>query len=371
MRSAAHGRLETVFMTGERGIGKSSLASFVRFIADRDDQILGLHTFLGGVTSLEEMVRRVFERLVKESVGNGWFDKVKEFFGNNVHRVGLFDVSVEFRAPGEDLRQLVRNFASALGNLMKRLEGEKKALFLTLDDINGLASSSEFADWLKSLVDEIATSREPLPICLALVGLEERRQSLIGLNPSLARVFDIVDIRAWEEEETRDFYQTAFAKVDVGIDNDALKSLVRFTGGLPVLAHEIGEAVFKIDDDNLIGRDDALQGIITAADIVGRKHLEPQVFRAIRSERYRTILRIIASDPSGTTFKRSSLLEVLSHDEKKVVDNFLIRMKDLNVIGRDPDRGPGTYRFQNLLHYVYFSLEAERAREVANRKLRF
>lgn len=69
MARAESGRLEVAFLIGERGIGKSSLASFVRFLAEREYQMIGLHTFLGGVTSLEEMARRVFDRLLKESVG--------------------------------------------------------------------------------------------------------------------------------------------------------------------------------------------------------------------------------------------------------------------------------------------------------------
>jgi len=53
VRAAASGRLQVAFVTGERGIGKSSLASFVRFLAERDHRAVGLHTFLGGVSSVE------------------------------------------------------------------------------------------------------------------------------------------------------------------------------------------------------------------------------------------------------------------------------------------------------------------------------
>ncbi|MBI4459701.1 MAG: ATP-binding protein [Acidobacteria bacterium] len=53
---SASGRLEVGFLIGERGIGKSSLASFVKLLSEREHGMLGLHTFLGGVDSLEEMV---------------------------------------------------------------------------------------------------------------------------------------------------------------------------------------------------------------------------------------------------------------------------------------------------------------------------
>ncbi len=360
--SAQSGHLEVVFLIGERGIGKSSLASFVRFLSERNHQVLGLHTFLGGVTSLEEMVRRVFDRLLKESVGKSWHGKIKQFFGNRIREIGLFGITMEFEAPTQDLRRMVHDFAPALRNLADRVKDEKRGLFLVLDDINGLASSSEFANWLKSLVDEIATSQQPLPLCLLLVGLEERRQALIGIQPSLARVFDLVEIRAWSTDETRTFYKNAFSSVGMDVEDQALDLLVRYTGGLPVIAHEIGDGTFTVDNDGRIDEDDAINGVIAAADIIGRKHLEPQVFRAIRSTRYRSILRKLAGQPFEATFQRSEVRKRLSGDEARVFDNFLRRMSQLNVVTRDLERGAGVYRFTNLLHYLYFRIEAAHAR---------
>ena len=232
--AAAGGRLQVAFLDGERGIGKSSLASIVRSIAERDLRVLGIHSFLGGVSSLEEMARRVFDRLLKESVGQVWHEQVKTFFGDHIKRVGLFGLSLEFSAPRQDLTRVVHDFATALRNLLAALRNQRSGLLLVLDDINGLAGSMAFANWLKSLVDEIATARDPLPLFILLVGLPERRHSLVALQPSLARVFDLVEIQPWSDPETRDFFLNAFSKVRVRVDQDALDVLVRYAGGLPV-----------------------------------------------------------------------------------------------------------------------------------------
>lgn len=359
--STTTGRLQVAFLSGERGIGKSSLASFVRSLVERDSQVLGLHTFLGGVQTLEEMVRRIFDRLLKESVDKTWHEKVKGFFGNHIRQVGLFGISVEFGASNRDLRRMAHDFAPALRSLAERLADEKKGILLILDDLNGLATSVDFANWLKSLVDEIATSKDPLPLCLILVGLEERRQSLVSLQPSLARVFDLVEIKPWDEEETRTFYKNSFSAIGVTVVEEAIDLLAHYTGGLPVLAHEIGDAVFKGDEDDLIDRKDAIRGIRNAAEIVGRKHLEPQIFGAIRSPRYRTILTTLAKETPLFEFRRSEIRGRLSKDEAKVLDNFLRRMTELGVLVRSPEKGAGCYRFSNLLHYTYFWIEAERA----------
>jgi hypothetical protein len=360
--AAAGGRLQVAFLLGERGIGKSSLASFVRSLAEREQRMLGLHTFLGGVTSLEELVRRVFDRLLKESVGQSWHGKVKSFFGDHIKQVGLFGISVELGASEKDLRRIVHDFVPALRNLTDRLADEKAGILLVLDDINGLATSEAFANWFKSLVDEIATSPAQLPLCLLLVGLEERRQELVRLQPSLARVFDLIEVRAWSDAETRSFFEEAFSRIETRVEADAADLLARFAGGLPMLAHEIGDAAFNHDSDNRIDRQDAIAAVTAAADIIGRKHLQPQVFHAVRSARYRNILRKVAREPFEDAFQRSQALERLAGDERKVLDNFLRRMSKIGVLTRDPERGPGAYRFTNRLHYLYFWMEAERAR---------
>lgn len=364
VEAATAGRPKTLFLCGERGIGKSSLARLVRHIAESRHGALGLHTFLGGATSLEEMVRRIFDRIVKESVQKRWYKKIADFFGDRIRKVGIFDIGVEFGAGEQDLSRLVNDFVPAMRNLTKRLEGEKSSIFLILDDINGLANDERFANWVKSIVDEIATSRsEPLPLCLLLVGLEERRQSMIQHQPSLARIFDIVEIQPWSEQETKEFFNKAFSKVEISVEEAALDVLSRYAGGLPVLAHEIGDATFNANQDDVVDRKDALQGVVMAADIVGRKHLQPQVFQAIRSKKYRAILRKITEKPSEIEFSSRDIKSKLRAEEQKVYNNFLVRMQKLGVIKKDPEGGPGAYRFTNQLHRLYFWLEAQWAKE--------
>jgi hypothetical protein len=360
--ASASGRVQVAFLTGERGIGKSSLASLVKSLVEQDQQYLGVHTFLGGVRALEEMTRRVFDRLVKDSLGRTWQHKLREFLGAHIRQVGLFSVNIEFEAEAGELRRLVNDFAPSLQALHQKLRDDRRGIFIILDDINGLAVSEEFANWLKSLVDEIATSGPRLPLCLLLVGLEERRQSLIHLNPSLARVFALCDIQAWTAEETGAFFRAAFERIGTKLTPEALEIMTRFAGGLPVLAHEIGDAAFKTDIDQCVDEEDATVAVFEAADIVGAKHLEPQVFRAIRSPHYRSILRKLADERYAATFHRADLLARLAPQETRVLDNFLNRMRKLGAVVPDEEAGRGAYRFANQLHALYFRMEAQRAK---------
>lgn len=357
-KSFAAGRIEVAFVHGERGIGKSSLASFVRSLCERDEGALGIHAFLGGVDNVGGAVKKVFGSLLKEHVDSSFFGSIKDFFGEHVRKVGLFGISVDFAPAERELTTLVNNFAPAMRNLLKRLKAEKKGIVLILDDINGLAHSTEFANWFKSLVDEIGTSGHELPICVILVGLDEKRRLLINAQPSLARVFEPVEIRAWSKEESGDFFVTTFAKANIGCEDHALDAMTRYAGGLPMLAHEIGDAVYSADDDGTIGLPDAYRGIAAAAGIVGRKYLDPVVFSSIRSPQYHTILQHVSKEMSHERFTRSGMLKSLPKKEGRAFDNFVNKMKKLGVIVDDSEEGPGSYRFSNLLHYLYFHMNA-------------
>lgn len=361
--TSVEGRIKVAFLYGERGIGKSSLASFVRSLCEREERVLGLHTFLGQVTTLEEMVRRVFDQLIKRTIDTTTFEKIKALFGKRIQQIGLFGITASFEAPQEDLRRLVNDFAPAMRNLLEKLGDERRGILLILDDINGLASSSDFANWLKSLVDEISTSGSPLPLTLLLVGLEDRRHKMIELQPSLARVFDLIEICAWSDEECREFYSSRFSDVGIDIDDDALKMLAHYAGGLPVLAHEIGDAAFSLHENDRIDGGNAIQAVLDAADIVGRKHLAPTVFKTITSKKYRNILNALAADLSHEEFTRAEFIGRLGAGEQRVLDNFLRKMKDIGVISTVLEAGQGAYRFTSRLHYLYFHLAAIQSRE--------
>ncbi len=65
IRQTASGRNENIFITGERGIGKSSLASFARYLAEKDYNFVGAHCPLGGARGLEDVARTVFQSFME------------------------------------------------------------------------------------------------------------------------------------------------------------------------------------------------------------------------------------------------------------------------------------------------------------------
>ena len=311
-REAAGGRLKVGFLTGDRGIGKTSLARFATVVAEREHALLGLHVVLGGADDAPGMVHRVFDRLANVARGGPLWARVGKLFGDRVRAVGLFGLQVEFRPATEDLEALTRGFDRALRSVVDRLDGGgRRGLFIVLDDINGLASSPTFATWLKDLVDTVAVDGRLFPVFLLFVGLDRVRRELVSYNESVARVFIPLEVTSWSDAETSDFYRRAFARVGMTVDDAGLDLMTEYIGGLPVLAHEIGDAAFRFAAGSVISRSEARRAVISAANVVGHKYFAPQVFDRVRSPRDRSLLRTIPKTAPSGRFKRAEILQAL------------------------------------------------------------
>jgi AAA+ ATPase superfamily predicted ATPase len=360
IRQTATGRNENVFITGERGIGKSSLAAFIRYFAEREYNFIGIHCYLGGIRDLEGMIRIICQRLLQETTDKTILDKLQKIFSKYIRQLTLFGIGIEFTTDKSELRILLDNFLPLMRNINNIIrENQKRGMVLILDDLNGITGISDFAHFLKSFVDELATSKESLPILLILVGISYRREDLIKYQPSIARIFNVIELSPMQPSEVTEFFRKTFGDQNIYISDDILSKIVQLTGGLPMLMHEVGDAIFWEDTDNFIDINDANRGIINAVESIGKKYLEPQIYQVMRSRTYRTILRKIGELPLGTNFLRKDMLEKMSEKEQKSFDNFLRRMKKLGVITEGEIRGE--YRFINQLYHFYILLEGVKA----------
>lgn len=363
--------LQVAWIGGERGMGKSSIASFVRIIAERDYNALVAHVHLGGVHDLSNMVRQAYLDLIKDNQRESVGRKMVDFFGDKVEQVGLFGTEIKLNLSPEDLNADARSFAESLNQLRKqsgkskwnffrRFDKSKEMVLLVLDDINGLVEAPAFADWIKSMVDSMATRGLDIPVCLIFVGLPERLEKLKSNNPSVARAFrETIDIQSWENAETVEFFRNAFAQKDVEINTNFLEFLAMYSGGIPTVAHEIGEQAWRLIEGNNPSSRTAVQAIANATRLIGTRFIEKDVMQALGSDNYKSILNKIgnAGNLIGVTFKRKDLVSLasLNQAEKNVLDNFLRRMVRVGGLLSD---GHGTYRFPTALHRLYFGLTA-------------
>ncbi len=354
------------FVTGKRGMGKSSLASYIKECAKRKYKMVGVHVYNDGVHTTEDLITHIIEETLKEIASEKWSDKIYDKFKNHVESMDFLGCSIKFKPQDETLIKHVKNnFASFLVDLIKHFD-DKNGIFIVIDDINGLTDTPEFAFWYKSFADSLATNfRGEANIAIMLTGYEEKLEKLYYHNPSFTRIFKHLYLNPLSDVEVAEFYKNSFKKLNVEIDENALKEMVYFSSGFPTMMQEIGAGIFwNIDEEEKIDKEIALAGIIRAGEEIGFKYLKPALDSSIRSEKYLSIFNKLGYDYLDNypgeeyTFRKKEFIEKLDENESKVFSDFLRKARELGIIEFTGAKKSGHYKFTNNLYSLYFAINS-------------
>ncbi len=362
VEQAAKGKPTYVFLEGEYGIGKTSVAQFVQWMAERDKKLLGIYTTLDRAESMDDVGIAVLDGTLKAGVYNPTLgEKVRAAFAKYMGEQTLFGVTIRTEALRKEGPQITQGLLPFLNQTWSRVKDDGiRGICLVLDEINGIANNPKFAPFLKGMSDVNAPTspgKPSVPLLLILVGVEERRRQIGSHHPSVGGIFDVVKIDPLSNDEMADFYLRAFESVKFTVEKSAMDILTHYAAGFPKIMHIIGNAAFWIDRDGIIDKADAISAVITAADEIGKKYVDHQVYEAIRSETYRSILHKIGKiGPADLMFTKKDIEGVLAESEKKKLNNFLQKMKDLKVLRSSGSAG--SYEFASRMVRLYIWLRS-------------
>ncbi len=340
------------FITGKKGMGKTSLAKYVQdFVKDR---MIGVYISNKGNHSLENLVKQILEELINYAPKDSVKSKIKNIFGNYVESIEIKGTKLNFKLDEYASKDIVDNFLYYLNKTYEELE-TKEGIFLIIDDINGLSESNEFVNWYKRFADSIEMRDYHIPLYVLLAGYPEKFNILVNQDESFARIFHYDNIDYLNSNEINEFFQDTFNSVGITCDEESLKYMVSFSEGIPLMMQEIGDSVYWEVEGNIVNKEYAIKGIIEAGRLIGKRQIKPVMDKSIRSENYESILMKLAEN-SVDSFKRSDFENFLSTSEKKVFAKVLQRATELNIlesVGRDKS---GRYKFSNRLYLVYFMI---------------
>ncbi|MFH1860032.1 MAG: ATP-binding protein [bacterium] len=348
------GKPQAIFITGEYGIGKSSLAGAMKYYAEKDNHILGIHVLLGGAKTLEDVATKTVEAVIKSQIyETTTTENIRNFLSKYIGNQGLFGLNINLENLKADGPTISCGYLPFLRELLSRVENTgTKGIMLILDELNGITANPQFAHFIKTLVDENALSQKPLPLLLMLCGVEERRREMITNHQPIERIFDIIEIQPMTEEEMRDFFTKTFNNVGISVEEEAMSLLCNYSAGFPKIMHLLGDAVFWIDNDQIINKNDAVQGIYAAAIEVGKRFVDQQVLKALRSKDYHSILKKLSLENFDLSFQKRNITKGLSDGEQKKLTNFLNRMKRLNVLKSGDESGEYVFNSRMVRTYL-------------------
>jgi hypothetical protein len=368
----ASGKPQAVFICGERGLGKSSLARFCEFLVIQDNpmipadvKFMSAYNTCGACRDVTDICKVVVQNLTADITEESRVEKAKQLLGRYIDDISVplpgFRLSVKLKRSAEDLKDLRLNMPDVVADLWKIMQERKKGVMIILDEVNGVTSQADFASFIKSFWEDLGAKH--IPVLLILVGLEQRLSDLIQANESVGRIFERILLRPMAPKDAKQFFRNAFARVNLSVTKEAEETLADLSGGYPVMMHEIGDATFWENKDAKIDEADAVSGLFTAATRVGEKYFSSQVYKEVQSETYRRILfHTVAKTALPREILRSQLQTSLPNEDAKTLDNFFTRMVKLGVMRR---KHPGAYEYTYPMFPLYLGLEKmkqERAR---------
>lgn len=361
----AAGKPVAVFIQGEYGIGKSSIAGFLQAVAERQHGLHPIYVPVGGAETIDEVAMRVLEATLRSGAFEaGRSERIRNWLGKYIGEQSLFGFTVHVEQLRKDAPSIANGILPFFGEVYARLRDTGvKGIFVVLDEINGITANPKFSHFIKGLVDTNAMAREQVPLLLALCGVEERRREMIAQHQPIDRIFDVVEITPMTDLEMQEFFGKAFASVGMSVTDDALKMMCHYSAGFPKIMHVVGDMAYWQDTDGVVNQADAINAVVVAADEVGKKYVDQQVYRALRSTDYRSILtKIAVQGPDLMAFNKRQIEEGLTETEKRKFNNFLQKMKTLKVLRAGDVRGEYVFNLRMVRLYIWLqSLPASAA----------
>lgn len=357
------GKPISIYVQGEYGIGKSSVARYVQFLAAEKHGLVPIYASLSPAQTPEDLAARIVECTMHSGqIHPSRGDKIKTWLARYIGKQELFGFTVNLEALRADAAKIasVHGLLDFLGQALEKSAGAN-GVFLVLDEINGLANQPWFAQLIKSLVDTNALAVKPLPLLLMVCGTEDKRRRMIENHQPVERIFDVIDIEPLSDDEMREFFQRAFELAGTRVTADGMQVLTEYSAGFPKVMHLIGDWAYWNDQDLVIDASDAIAAVVDAAEDFGRKYVDQQVLAALKSPDYRSILGKIASD---VQFLKQDVEQGLDESERKKFNNFLQKMKTLHVLRSGSVKGEYIFNM-NLVRLYLFLQRAKLTRKSA------
>jgi len=273
LNEVKNGKTCSFYLYGERGIGKTALAKFIRYLSTANNVKFYNLNFLTCYYSasrnqpfksvLEESLNQLSNQLDKSFFEKAK-DKIGEFCQNGKFKLGLYgaEASIELDENRKNTEQIEikDQFIKITTKIIEEIKNEKESntkngLIIIIDEMDNISDLNEYA----SIIRGITTSLDFEDIgyiSFIFIGYEDGMNEFIQSDRSIARTIDKIFLEEMPEEEVIETFEKGFEEAQVKWDKEVLKKNVFKTGGYPLAIQVIGHRLIETDVDNNINRDD-------------------------------------------------------------------------------------------------------------------
>ena len=341
---AIDGHPRAMFILGEYGMGKTSIARLLKSRAEDDHDVYGIYASLGGATTLQELTRSIFSAIEDSQLAvngaealAGAADAELSLLTADGFPVHAGQENLGLGASDEAAAKSSKAEIALLGYL-KRLRltlfaGTHHPILLILDEIDTLAPNPLFAPFVKGFIDTNAQDRDQVPLLLIVCGVRRCWRQMVDAHEPIERVFDPVEISPMSYAEALEFYREAFSKASMGISEGAVREFYHQSAGIPRLMHLVGDTAYRAARNHRINLSDARAATALAARDYGNRFVREKLAPVLLTGDEKSILYQLGRlDSQSPSFAIGQVAGGLSVSELPKLSGFLGELVRIGIL---------------------------------------
>ncbi len=369
MLQTVGGNPSNFMITGERGIGKSSLLNYCRWKAEGGKFVMkkGIVNLLVVDTDLDQNTSRIGliqkielalrNKLNETEPARAFMKKTWDF----ISRIETGAIKIGKKNGLQMEETTIEEFAYSLADVVERVtsadaqttfNAKYDGVLILIDEVDNSSPSLDLGSFFKLLLERL-NRRGCDKLMVGLAGLPNLMKVLHSSHPSSLRLFDNLRIGRLTCEEVSIVIDFALERaeetngVKCDISEEARGQLVALSEGYPHFIQQFGFSAFESDDDDNIDVDDVEAGSwgeFGAMEAIGDRYYRDDFYNKIQKDSYRQVLRIMADNLDGWVNRSEIKASFKGNDS--VLNNAVKALRDRKIIiSKEGERG--VYRLQH------------------------
>lgn len=374
-----NGQPENYIVTGDRGIGKSSMLLYLQHVSvgSIESVYYGSFNFLTiNITVSDKLDILTLIRLTEKNIERetGKIEAVRKFLADTwsfVQRLKVMDSGISPAEQNSEVEIQLDNFTHSLSETCNRLtnpengEQKKDGILFMFDECDNATPPLRFGYFLKTVTESLLR-KNCQNVMFVIAGLPETAERLSQSHESSIRIFSQIKLRELSQDDMKFVIDKG---IEAGneinsekttIEGAAKEKIALYSEGYPHFIQQFAYSAFDFAKGNEITNDDVVTAAFRqggALDAIGDRYYASAFYDKIKSDEYREVLSIMAEKLNNWVSK-SEIRSNFSGDESALT-NALSTLAQRKIILKNQSK-LGEYRLQQRGFALWIKLFGSR-----------
>lgn len=353
----ANNKPTNTIITGDRGIGKSSMLVQVKSICEGNNELPERLEIDTGEKSFDFIT--AWHDCAKDQTPGILAAGILQQLQNRITKI-LKKIKIDLNFSGiikitqkesgdSSISEIVSIFCDELSKAGKKAEENgKTGVILFFDELDRVEPNSGVATFFKLSAEKL--SRNGVKnVAFFAAGITGAIQNMEEEHGSIYRTFKDIPLPRLSQEDVQRILEVGFNSVHCKYDDEVCLSIYKMSAGYPEPVHLLGSQVLSVDEDDYLSMEDFYAAKVKTVESLRRNKLS-SMLKSAGSGKYQKILEAMANH-EGQNVPLSFISEQIKYKQNQYSTN-MANLVDRNIITQI-DRG--MYSFVDPLLKEYIS----------------